>query len=238
MLHPEPDWTTVKRIHQAALDLPDAERDTFLEATCAGDEALLHEVRSLLAYQSQAESFLEAPAGEVFARELTEAIESPLVGRVLGHYQIESLLGAGGMGEVYLAHDPRLDRMVALKVLSPELASSDERLQRFTREARAASALNHPNVAVIHDVGESGGVRFIVMEHVEGGTLSATIAGQALPVSEVIDIAAQAAQRGHESCPAPSRGLRRGETGRSARAGIGRRLRRRTRGTWAGVASQ
>ncbi len=89
------------------------------------------------------------------------------------HYQVLSLLGAGGMGEVYLARDSRLDRTVALKILPGELAADPERMQRFAREAKAASALNHPNVATIYDVGESDGIRFIVMEHVEGETIAA-----------------------------------------------------------------
>src|SRR5262249_35856820 len=103
-----------------------------------------------------------------------------------------SLLGAGGMGEVYLARDPRLDRTVALKILPGELAADPDRMQRFAREARAASTLNHPNVATIYDVGESDGVRFIVMEHVEGETIAVRI-GRPLTPSEVVDIAVQAA---------------------------------------------
>src|SRR5262245_14647779 len=138
MLHPEPRWTTIIRIHQAALDHAEHERATFLEATCAGDQVLLREVQSLLAFQSQAESFMEAPAVEVAARSLGETVESTLVGRILSHYEIVSLLGAGGMGEVYLARDPRLDRMVALKILPVDPASDDERLQRFMRETSAA----------------------------------------------------------------------------------------------------
>ena len=96
------------------------------------------------------------------------------------------------MGEVYLAHDPRLDRTVALKILPGELAADADRMQRFTREAKAASALNHPNVATIYDVGESDGISFIVMEHVEGETLQERIGGRLTP-SEVVDIAVQAA---------------------------------------------
>src|SRR5580765_2758840 len=177
MLHPEPHWTTVKRIHLNALEQAADERAAFLEATCSGDEALIREVQSLLAYQGQADSFLETPAIELVARTYSETVEPTLLGCRVSHYQIDLLLGAGGMGEVYLARDPRLDRKVAVKILPVEFASNQDRMQRFTREARAASALNHPNVAVIHDVGESGGVRFIVMEHVEGQTLAAKIAG-------------------------------------------------------------
>ncbi len=111
----------------------------------------------------------------------------------LGPYRVVAPLGAGGMGEVYLARDRRLDRTVALKILPGDLARDPERMQRFEREARAASALNHPNVATIHDVGESDGLHFIVMEHVEGETIAARIAGRPLSPPDVIDIAVQAA---------------------------------------------
>jgi serine/threonine protein kinase/lipopolysaccharide biosynthesis regulator YciM len=186
-------WATVKRIHQAVLDRAGSERTDFLDEICAGDETLRREVQSLLAYEEEAESFMEMPALEVTASVSSGDNEPTLVGRVLSHYHIVSFLGAGGMGEVYLAQDPRLDRTVALKILPADLASDPDRMQRFTREAKAASALNHPNVAVIHDVGESDGIRFIVMEHVEGQTLATKIAGQALAVGDVIDIAVQVA---------------------------------------------
>src|SRR4051812_38490662 len=152
MLHPEPRWATVKRVLDAALDQTENERVAFLQATCSGDEALIREVQSLLTYQGQADSFLETPAAELVARTYSEVAEATLIGRAISHYQIDSLLGAGGMGEVYLARDPRLDRTVALKILPLDFALNEDRMQRFTREARAASALNHPNVAVIHDV--------------------------------------------------------------------------------------
>jgi serine/threonine protein kinase/Tfp pilus assembly protein PilF len=121
-----------------------------------------------------------------------ESHEATLVGRTISHYQVLSLLGAGGMGEVYLARDPRLDRTVALKILPGEFAADADRMQRFTREAKAASALNHPNVATIYDVGASDGISFIVMEHVEGETLLARISRRMTP-PEVVDIAVQAA---------------------------------------------
>ena len=186
-------WATVKQIHQAALDRAASERHVFLDEICAGDETLRREVQSLLAYEEEAESFMETPALEVTASVWSEEEDETLVGRVLSHYHIVSFLGAGGMGEVYLAQDPRLDRTVALKILPADLASDPDRMQRFAREAKAASALNHPNVAIIHDVGESDGIRFIVMEHVEGQTLATKIAGRALAVGDVIDIALQVA---------------------------------------------
>jgi serine/threonine protein kinase/Tfp pilus assembly protein PilF len=185
-------WTTVKRIHQSALDIDPSERAAFVDESCGGDEALRREVESLLTYAAEAESFLERPAVDIAPKPPGELQEATLVGRILSHYQVLSLLGAGGMGEVYLARDPRLDRTVALKILPRELAEDPDRMQRFTREAKAASALNHPNVATIYDVGENDGISFIAMEHVEGETLLARISRRMTP-PEVVDVAVQAA---------------------------------------------
>jgi predicted ATPase/predicted Ser/Thr protein kinase len=184
-------WATVKRIHQSALEKSGDERVAFLEQACGGDRTLQREVESLLGYDSAAQSFMESPALEVQAMSIDA--ELPLVGQTLGHYEVQLLLGVGGMGEVYLARDPRLDRFVALKILPPDLLFDPDRLERFTREAKAASALNHPNVATVYDVGESGGVRFIAMEYVEGRTLADRIAGRPLPTSDIVDIAVQVA---------------------------------------------
>jgi serine/threonine protein kinase len=186
-------WTTVKRIHQSALDKDPSERAAFVRASCGGDETVLREVQSLLSYESDAESFLERPAMDVAARSSCDAPEMTLAGSTLSHYQVVSLLGAGGMGEVYLARDPRLDRTVAIKILPGDLAEDPERVLRFEREARAASALNHPNVATIYDVGESDGLHFIVMEHVDGETVAARVEGRSLLPAAVVDIAVQAA---------------------------------------------
>jgi serine/threonine protein kinase len=185
-------WTAVKRIHQSALDKDASERAAFVDESCGDDETLRREVHSLLRYATEAESFLERPAAAIATAPPSEPDETALVGRTVSHYQVLSLLGAGGMGEVYLARDSRLDRTVALKILPGELAANPERMQRFAREAKAASALNHPNVATIYDVGESDGIHFIVMEHVEGETIAARI-GRPLTPSEVVDIAVQAA---------------------------------------------
>ena len=184
-------WTTVKCIHQSALDRDPSERAAFVDESCGGDEALRREVQSLLTYAAEAESFLERPAVDI-APTPPESHRTTLVGRTVSHYQVLSLLGAGGMGEVYLARDSRLDRTVALKILPGELAEDPERMQRFALEAKAASALNHPNVATIYDVGEADGIQFIVMEHVEGETLAARM-GRPLTSSEVVDIAVQTA---------------------------------------------
>jgi serine/threonine protein kinase/GrpB-like predicted nucleotidyltransferase (UPF0157 family) len=185
-------WTTVKRIHQSALDVDPSERAAVVDELCGGDEALRREVHSLLGYATDAESFLERPAADMMSAPSSEPHETMPPGTTVSHYQVLSLLGAGGMGEVYLARDSRLDRTVALKILPGELAADPERMQRFAREAKAASALNHPNVATIYDVGESDGIRFIVMEHVEGETIAARI-DRPLSLPEVVDIAVQAA---------------------------------------------
>jgi serine/threonine protein kinase len=113
-------------------------------------------------------------------------------GKVFGHYEILSPLGAGGMGEVYLARDTLLDRAVALKFLPSEIAGDQQRLRRFIQEARAASALNHPNIAHIYEIAETDGTRFIVMEYVEGKSLDQKINGCPMKVAEILQIASQA----------------------------------------------
>jgi len=122
-------WVTVKHIHQCALEKDPSIRAAFVDASCGGDESLCREVLSLLTYATGAESFLERPAIIVEATELAATGEATLVGRTVSHYQVLSLLGAGGMGEVYLARDPRLDRTVALKILPGDLAVEPDRMQ-------------------------------------------------------------------------------------------------------------
>jgi serine/threonine protein kinase len=193
MVHPNARWDTVKLILQAVLDREPHERSTVLTEMCGGDEQLCREVETLLANEASADGFLEVPAIELAATSWAPAPGTPLCGRDLGHYHVESLLGAGGMGEVYLARDRRLDRAVAVKTLPADVANDAGRMQRFTREAKAASALNHPNVATVYDVGDSAGVRFIVMEYVDGQTLATRIADRPLSAVDVVDVAMQVA---------------------------------------------
>src|SRR5262245_7736023 len=115
------------------------------------------------------------------------------VNTTLSHYRVVSRIGAGGMGEVYLARDTRLDRTVALKILPADVATDPERMRRFVQEAKAASALSHPNVAHIYEIGEANGTNFIAMEYVEGKTLDAKLKGRALDSAETLEIALQVA---------------------------------------------
>jgi Tol biopolymer transport system component/serine/threonine protein kinase len=171
-----------------------SERAAFLDAACAGDDELRAEIESLLAAHGRAENFIEQPAMEVVARAAAQSAAVTEVGRRVGSYKILSLLGAGGMGEVYLAEDARLNRRVALKLLPAGFTKDPERVRRFEHEARAASALNHPNIVTIHEVGQSEGTHFIATEYVEGRTLRRLIADGEVRNADALNITAQVAE--------------------------------------------
>lgn len=184
----------IVKLYHSLLEIDAAERSIFLAQTCGDDEALRHELESLLASHLQAESFLESPAIETAAQILADDRQRDMVGCSLGHYEIKALLGAGGMGEVYLAQGTKLDREVALKFLPADVAANLERMRRFTREAKAASALNHPNIITIHEVGQSDSGEFIVTEFIDGRTLRQQMQTAPMHLDEVLDISTQVAR--------------------------------------------
>src|SRR5581483_1581318 len=164
-------WEQIEQIYLAALKRARDERGAFLATACAGDELLRREVESLLACETEAEDFIEQPAIEVAAGLLAETQTGVAAGQTLGHYRVISRLGAGGMGEVYLALDLRLGRRVALKLLPERFVSDADRVRRFEQEARAASALSHPNIITIFEIGQIKETHFIATEFVDGQTL-------------------------------------------------------------------
>jgi Tol biopolymer transport system component len=183
-------WPSVERLYNEALDRPREERAAFLEKACAGDEALRREVESLLDHGER--PFLEEPALEVAAGAIGE--ERSLVGRRLGRYEVLSLVGAGGMGEVYRARDTTLGREVALKVLAREFSADPERLGRLEREARVLASLNHPGIATLHGVEQAEGQRVLVMELVTGATLAERLQRRPLPLAEALEVGRQMAE--------------------------------------------
>src|SRR2546425_120949 len=186
-------WKEIERLYQAALEREPDDRAIFLEEACAGDEALRREVESLLAYKTRAENFIESPALEAAAEMLADEQAVSAVGQRIGPYQVLSLIGAGGMGEVYLARDSRLGRKVALKLLPKEFTQSSDRVRRFEREARAVSALNHPNILTIHEIGQLEDTHYIATEFIDGETLRRQMARGRVPLREALDVACQVA---------------------------------------------
>lgn len=186
-------WQKVEAVLQAALDRPAPERASFLDQACAGDVQLLVEATSLVSAYDEAGDFIEQPAIAQDAQVLVGAELAEKLGREIGPYKIIKRLGVGGMGEVYLAEDTRLDRLVALKILPTYFASDEARLRRFQREARAASALNHPNILTIHEVGETDGIYFIATEFIDGATIRQLLANRELSLDAILDIVEQVA---------------------------------------------
>jgi eukaryotic-like serine/threonine-protein kinase len=185
-------WALIERICQAALDRPPAARTAYLAEACAGDEALRREVDSLLGFEARAQTFIEAPPGDLAAGLMAQqSTPNPPLRRWVRHYEILSLLGAGGMGEVYLARDTRLKRKTALKLLPAAYTQNEERVRRFEREALAASALNHPSILTIYEIGESEGTHFIVTEYVEGVTLRQWLRDRKPALAEILKLAEQ-----------------------------------------------
>src|ERR1700752_1981605 len=186
-------WQRVNDLFQSAAERRPEERAAFLHEACQGDEGLFREVESLLASSERAENFIEAPAFQVAPELLTDNRDSASVGELIGHYRIESLIGVGGMGEVYLARDERLGRKVALKLLPERLTADETQLTRFKTEARSASALNHPNILTVYEIGAEGNRQFIATEFIEGMTLRASLARGRMDLHAALEIAMQVA---------------------------------------------
>src|SRR5829696_4672126 len=186
-------YRQIGEVYHAALEIDAGERAAFLDAACAGDAALRREVESLIASHEQAPDFIAEPAFGVVAWLLAGDEDDALTGRTFGRYRVLSLLGAGGMGRVYLAEDTELGRRVALKFLPEYFTTNKDKVRRFRQEACAASALNHPNILTVYEVGEADGAAFIAMEYVEGETLRSRLAGGPFGAGEALDVAAQIA---------------------------------------------
>jgi serine/threonine protein kinase/tetratricopeptide (TPR) repeat protein len=187
----------LEELYIKASALPQDQRAEFLAKVCAADDSLRREIESLLYYEKEAESFLEAPAFQkqtVSSAAGWKDISPALTGRTIGRYQVQERVGAGGMGVVYRARDTRLGRTLALKVLPPGLTADPERRNRFVREARAASALNHPNIITIFDIDRVEGVDFIAMEYIVGRTLQELIACRELSAADSLRYAIEIVQ--------------------------------------------
>jgi serine/threonine protein kinase/tetratricopeptide (TPR) repeat protein len=185
-------WIAIEELFHSACALPDAQRDAFLHQACKGDESLRLEIESLLRHGATPQNVLERPAIAMMAKAVASnggwADVPFLEGKTISHYRIVEPLGKGGMGVVYKAEDLRLGRYVALKLLPQFLASDPEALQRFEREARAASALNHPNICTVFEIDESENLHFIAIELIEGETLKNRIARGPVEIPETLDI--------------------------------------------------
>jgi eukaryotic-like serine/threonine-protein kinase len=187
-------WTQVDELLGEALDLTPEARPDFLAVRCGDDDDLRNEVEKLLAAHEQAGKFIESSALHVAARAVAGDTVLARSRRQIGPYKIVSMLGAGGMGEVFLAEDTRLSRRVALKVLPFPFTSDRDRVRRFETEARAASALNHPNIIIIFDIGQEDSIHYIASEYVEGETLRDRIKHGPLALSDAINIVVQVAE--------------------------------------------
>ena len=185
-------WQTCTDLFNVAVEQPPDERAAFLERSCDGDEALRRKVELLLKYHDTSGDFIMLPAFKA-APELLADDPETLIGQHLGCYRVDAVAGVGGMGVVYLAWDERLGRKVALKLLPQSMVANEADLERLKREARTASALNHPNIVTIHEIGEADSTHYVATEFIEGITLRERMTKGPIPPNEALDIAAQVA---------------------------------------------
>ncbi|MBA4123792.1 MAG: protein kinase [Acidobacteria bacterium] len=184
----------IEEIYHAAIEIQPDERESFFREHCGADENLRREVESLLSFENTFDSLIDTPPESLAAELFFERErQTNLIGREITHYKIKRLLGKGGMGEVYLADDINLNRQVALKILPPEFAADKNRMSRFVREAKSASALNHPNIITIYEIGKSEGTHFIATEFIDGKTLKEYAKRDSLNFKSALEIAIQIA---------------------------------------------
>ncbi len=186
-------WQRITDLFDEAMTRGPKERIAFLEEACKGDRDLRKQVERLVKSHEKSGDFLESSAFAVAPELLTDDRAGASVGELIGHYRIESLIGIGGMGEVYLARDERLGRKVALKLLPERLTADETQLSRFKTEARSASALNHPNILTVYEIGVEGNRQFIATEFIEGITLRASLAPGRMNLHDALEIAVQVA---------------------------------------------
>jgi eukaryotic-like serine/threonine-protein kinase len=184
---------TTEEIFHAALDQEPDQISAFLDKACEGDELLRRNVEALLASHQQAVSFIETPAAGFATRIIQNGQADLLVGHTIGHYKLSERIGAGGMGDVYLATDIIAGRKAALKLLPAHFTGDAERLKRFQQEARAVVALNHPNILTVYEIGEEHSIHYIASELIEGETLRQRLTHGPMQLSEAVDIAIQVA---------------------------------------------
>src|SRR6266446_605527 len=190
----EPElWQRITDLFDEAMTRGPKERVAFLEEACEGDRELRKQVQRLVKSHEKSGDFLESSAFAVAPELLTDDRASASLGELIGHYRIESLIGIGGMGEVYLARDERLGRKVALKLLPKRLTADETQLSRFKTEARGASALNHPNILTVYEIGAEGNRHFIATEFIEGITLRASLMRGRVNLRDALEIAVQVA---------------------------------------------